>query len=169
MFSLLPLRTWLALAAIVAAAIGCWYAVHRFAQHHQAIGRAEVQERWDAANAAAEAAARQQEQTYATNARTAADTYNANLARARRGADVVRDERDRLLVAVAGSGGASGPAGAATPGGTDGTAQLRNVLGECVRTLQALAADADRLEARVVGLQDYVRAIGAARPASAPD
>lgn len=169
MFSLIPLRLWLALAAAAALTAGAWWAVHAHATKHYERGRAEVQAAWDAERIAAEHAARQQEQIYATNARTAADTYAANLARARRGADVVRDERDRLLVAVAGSGGASGPAGAATPGGTDGTAQLRNVLGECVRTLQALAADADRLEARVVGLQDYVRAIGAARPASAPD
>ena len=114
----------------------------------------------EAATSEAERAARAQEQRYADSARQAADAYAANLNRTRAAAGAARDELDRLRVAVASAGPASGPAaGASAPGGSDGAAQLRIVVGQCASALSEVAAAADRCEARVKGLQDYIRSI----------
>lgn len=112
------------------------------------------------ATAEAEALARQAEQQWAANVRSAADAYTANLTRARAGADAARSELDRLRAVVSGTAAApaSGAAsGAAAAGGSDGAAGLRVVVGQCAAALQALAGTADQCEARVKGLQDYVR------------
>lgn len=50
------------------------------------------------------------------------------------------------------------PKDAAAPAGTHGAGGLeQELLGECARVVSILAASADRLESKVVGLQAYVR------------
>lgn len=155
--SKVPVLVWVLVACL---AWGGWQR-HRATSATKAAAVAEQRAAVESATAAAEALARQTEQQWAANARSAADAYTANLTRARAGADAARSELDRLRAAVAGtaaaaaSGSASGPAAA---GGSDGAAQLRIVVGQCAAALQELAGTADRCEARVKGLQDYVRA-----------
>jgi len=116
--------------------------------------------------AAAERQARAAEQTMADNARSAADAYSKNLRRARAAVAGARTELDGLRDAVAAvpACAAASPAGAAS--GADGTAGLRVVVGQCATALSQVAEAADACDARLSGLQDYVRAIGAA-PAKA--
>lgn len=154
--SKVPVLVWVLAACL---AWGGWQR-HQAKTQERAAAAAEQRAAVEAATAAAEAQARQQEQQWAESVRSAADAYNANLARARAGADAARSELDRLRTAVAGtasrpaSGAASSPAAA---GGSDGAAQLRLVFGECAAAISEVAAHADRCEARVKGLQDYVR------------
>lgn len=152
-----PVWAWIVVACL---AWGGWQR-HRATTATKAAAAAEQRAAVESATAQAEALARQTEQQWAANARSAADAYTANLTRARAGADAARSELDRLRAAVAGTAAApaSGSAsGAAAAGGSDGAAQLRLVFGECAAALQAVAASADQCEARVKGLQDYVRA-----------
>lgn len=151
---IVPVWAW-ALAACLA-----WggFQRHRATSATKAAAVAEQRAAVEAATSEAERAARAKEQTYAENARQAADAYAANLERSRAAAGAARSELDRLRVAVASAGPASGAASGAAPGsGPDGTAQLRLVVGECAAALSEVAAHADRCEARVKGLQDYVR------------
>lgn len=121
-----------------------------------------------AAAASAERQARELEQTYTTNARSAADAYAKNLQSARAAADRSRNGLDGLRVAIASAPGAcqAGKAPSA-PGGFDGAAELRTVLGRCAASLQQLAAVADEDAAKLRALQDHVIAIGVAPSASA--
>lgn len=115
------------------------------------------------------AAERQAEQTYTDNARTAADAYAQNLRAARVAADRTRDSHDRLRDAIAATApGSCAGAPAAAASAADGTAELRKVLGSCAAALRDLAEAADQDAAQLVGLQQHLRAIGIAPPASAP-
>ncbi len=108
------------------------------------------------AQAQAEHEAREREQQMADGARKAADDYSKNVARVRAGADGARTELDRLRDAIA-----SSPAGAASAPacGSDDASRARTVVGQCAATLQTLAGTADQCEARLTGLQDYIRGI----------
>lgn len=151
-----PMWVWLVLA--LAGYVGAlhWRAgqAEQLAAQHAA--------RADAAEATAHqlASARDAEAALNTATRKAADDYRTRLAQARRTADLVRDERDRLLVAVdqAPAACAAG-ASAATAGGTDGAAVLRVVVRECTAALSQVAEAADACDARLSGLQAYVRAV----------
>jgi small-conductance mechanosensitive channel len=109
------------------------------------------------ATAAAEREARTREQAMADNARKAADTYDRNLKRAQAGAAGAMSELDGLRNALAASPAA--PASAAPSGAYAAGGPERELLGACAATLQAMAAAADRLEAKVIGLQDYIRGL----------
>jgi hypothetical protein len=124
--------------------------------------RAAVEE----ATAKAEAAARQREQQLTTATQEAADAYRSNLAAAQRTAAAARTERDRLLVALDAAPLCRADPSASAAGGADAAARVRQVLGECVGAVQTLAEAADADAQRVMGLQGYLTAIGAA---SAPN
>lgn len=168
-----PWRVWAALAlllALVGMAAALRHQTRVLAdQRAQTAAQAARAERAEA-TAAAEAAARASEAAINDATRRAADAYRARLAQTRRDADAVRDERDRLLVAVdaTGTGACAAGAAASAPGGADGAAGLREVVRQCVGALAQVAEAADASESRLSGLQDYVRAVGLAPAASAP-
>lgn len=165
---LLRLVPWWAWVVAVALAWGAWQrhsATSATRQAEQAKASAALQ----AAAAQAERQARQLEQTYTANVRSAADAYATNLKAARAAADRARVGLDGLRVAAATAPAACPAASDPTaPGRADAAAGLRAVVGQCAAALQEVAAAADAADARVIGLQDYIRAIGAAPPASAP-
>lgn len=115
--------------------------------------------------AAAEVAAREAEHRFATAARESADAYAKNAATVRRSAAAARNELDRLRDALA-AAPPSGPAAAAS--GVDGGADARLVVRECSEALQEVAANADIAEARLIGLQKWVRSMQEAQKAKAP-
>ena len=162
---LVPWWAWL-LAAFIA--WGGWQR-HVATKATKAAAQAEQRATVEAMAAAAERRERQTEQTYTDNARTAANAYAHNLAAARTAADRARSSHDRLRDAIAATAPAScAGAPAAAASAADGTAELRKVLGSCAAALRDLAEAADQDAAQLVGLQQHVRAIGIAPPASAP-
>jgi cell division septum initiation protein DivIVA len=111
-----------------------------------------------AATAMAEREARTREQAMADNARKAADTYAQNLKRNEARASSVVAELDGLRNDIAAASPAA-PVSAAS-GSTNGTGGLeRELLGNCAAALVGMAQAAQRLEAKVIGLQDYVKGL----------
>jgi hypothetical protein len=109
------------------------------------------------ARATLEAQARQLERTHADNARRAADTYRAHLARLQGSAAAAGAELERLRDDLAAGGSAS--EAAATGRGADDADPARRVVSECAGALAQVAAAADACEARLTGLQAYVRGV----------
>ncbi|MBP8176296.1 MAG: hypothetical protein KAX77_00905 [Xanthomonadales bacterium] len=165
LIKLVPWWAW-GLAAILA--WGGWQR-HVATKATKAAAQAEQRATVEALAAEAERKERQIEQAYTVNARTAADAYAQNLRAARVAADRARDSHDRLRDAIAATAapGCTGASSAAA-GGTDGAAQLRQVLGSCAAALRDVAAAADQDAAQLVGLQGHMRALGIAPAASAP-
>lgn len=159
-----PLGVWVFIAVL---AWGGWQR-HRATSATEARAVAEQAAAVSAATAAAQAAAREREQALNAKAQEAADAYRAREARLRRDAAAVRTERDQLLDAVSTAGACPAGAGASAAGGADAAAGLRAVVRQCVGALAEVAAAADASDARLSGLQDYVRAVGLAPAASAP-
>lgn len=158
-----PVWAW-ALAACLA--WGGWQR-HRATAATREAAQAEQRAAVEAATAQAEAAARAREHEITTRAQEAADGYMARMAAARRAVDGARTERDRLFDALSAAPGCAAPAAAGPASGVDGAADLRVVVRECAAALSQVAAAADAAESRLSGLQDYVRAIGAAPSAPA--
>lgn len=125
----------------------------------QALQETQRAEQLAAAQARAdmERQAREQERTYADNARKAADTYRTALARTQASAAAAGAELDGLRDALAAAGDAAPPAAAGR--GADDAAAARGVVGECAGALARVAAAADACEARLSGLQYYVRGV----------
>jgi cell division septum initiation protein DivIVA len=111
------------------------------------------------ATAAAEKEARTREAEMADAVRKASDVYAQNLKRAQAGAAGALSELDSLRNAInATSPAAPASAASSSTNGTGGPE--RELLGACAATLQGMAAQADRLESKVIGLQDYIRSLG---------
>jgi signal transduction histidine kinase len=150
-----PVLVWVVVVALV------WGGIQHRRAGSQAKARAVAEQAAAVAAATeqAQAAAREREQALSEATRKAADDYRTTLAAAQRRAAGLRDERDRLLDAVAATPQAC-PArpGAAAASGVDGTAGLRIVVAECITALQQVAEAADTSDAKLRGLQDYVKA-----------
>lgn len=161
-----PMAAWVIVIALV---WGGWQK-HRAERSTKAAAVAEQRAALEAATAEAERQARAQEQDFADRARSAADAYSRQVAQARASAASARVGLDSLRSAAAAAAPACpAPSAAAAGAGTDAAAGLRAVVGQCAAALQEVATAADVADARVRGLQDYIRAIGAAGPpASAP-
>lgn len=159
--TLLRLVPWWAWVVGALLAWGSYQRHHAQAETRRADEAAKVAA-VQAATAQAERQAREQENTYADNARKAADAYRANLEAAHRSAGAARAGLLGLRDAVASA--ATCPAGTASAPsrGIAGDAELRGVLNECASALAAVAEAADQDAARLKGLQAYVQAIGAA-------
>jgi hypothetical protein len=133
----------------------------------QRAGAAGVQAKWDADKAAAarqalEASqeARRIEQHRAREVQSAQSNYAARAVRDRAAAAGAAGELERLRDELAARDRA-----AAAPASTcriDVAGAERELFGRCAAALAEVAAEADRVESKLTGLQDYVRAIGAA-------
>jgi hypothetical protein len=104
----------------------------------------------------AEAQARQKEAEYAANVQQASRVYSANVAKAHAGAASASDALDGLRNAISSGTATADPLAAAR---VDDLARARLVVNDCAGVVQKMAATADDLEARLIGLQEYVKAI----------
>lgn len=151
---LVPWWAWLVGALL---AWGAWQRHHALAETRRA-AQAEQAAAVHAATALAERQAREQENTYADNARKAADAYRAQLEAAHRSAGAARAGLLGLRDAIASAPACPAGAGASTPSRADGASAVLTVLRECAGAVQALAEAADADGARLKGLQDYINA-----------
>lgn len=156
MWALLSPRLWLAVAVAVFLA-GTHLAAYRGGRAHvRAEWDRDIQERTAQALAASEAArARESElQTKVGRAdRAYQDQKRATAALAVAASDGLRNLETILAAPASG-------ASSATASGANGTGGLeRQLLGNCAAALTELGKQADRLEAKVVGLQAYIAAI----------
>ena len=158
MFALLSPRLWLAIGLAIALAVS-----HGMAYKS---GRAAVRADWDKDIAdrtqqalQAEQAARKKESDLQDAKEKAEERYARQkkldaAARAAAGAELdgLRNELAALDSVTSKD--------TSTTARTDGAGRLeRELLGACAQSLADLAAEADRLETKLVGLQDYVRGV----------
>lgn len=155
MWTLLNPKTW------IAAALAAVLAVSHFSAYRA--GSASVRQKWDAqittqalATAKASEDARIKEQALQAKVTRVQNDYTAEKKRraadAVRSADSLRDFR-ATLYSIAPSDTARAP-GAYGSGGLE-----RDLLADCGKALTDLGQEADRLAGKVVGLQDYVKAV----------
>lgn len=158
MWYLLNARMWIA-TGIFAALVFSHFGAYR-------AGRAIVRAQWDTdiaqrAQAAAKAQeqARQREQDLVIAKNRAEERYAQEKRKAASAAASAADELRGLRDTLYALGNSSPKNPAAIPR-VNGVAGLeRELLGACAETLVAMAAEADRLEARLVGLQGYVKEV----------
>ncbi len=159
MYWLLNPRVWV--AAVVLVALG---ATH-FAAYRS--GKAVVRVAWDQEKAAHTAKLLAQEQSFRKKeqalvaARSAAEKQYADQKRKAATAATDADtELGRLRDTLAERDRELASSDSAASARVNGGARLeRELLGHCAQALTDLAAEADRLEARIVGLQGYVRGV----------
>lgn len=154
----------------VLAAMLAWGGWNRWqAQRHEAAAAvATANARAQAEAVRLERQAREIEQQRATKAQEQADAYAKQRRMDAAAAAGARAELDRLRDALASVPGPSAAASdAAAASGVDGAAGARIVVRECAATAVALAEAADACEARLSGLQGWVRAMIPAEAASA--
>lgn len=109
--------------------------------------------------AAAEKAARAAEELMADSARKAAQTYALNVNRVRADAAGARTELDRLRDTLAAAAPSEAASSALAAARVDVANRLAGVVNECSAALSAVAEAADRAEARVVGWQEWAKAV----------
>lgn len=148
-------RVWVAVALAIVLAGTHWKAYHA--------GGKSVQAEWDAeklattqAALAADIANRAKEADLQTKVRSVSNAYAkekaAHAATVAASADGLRNIQSTL-------DSAPGKDSTCTSR-TDDLARARQVVGQCSKALQELADIADTGEARLIGLQDYVRSVG---------
>lgn len=149
-------RLWAAGILALAFGAGCWKSY--------VAGKNSVQAQFDAyraeqtAQALSESVARRhREETYQSNYAKAKNEAAKQKA-LRIAADAALDNGLReFQTANSGTGNEQAAAGP----GTNGTGGLeRELLNHCAGALVAVGKEADRLEAKVIGLQDYIKSIG---------
>lgn len=159
MFYLLNPRVWI--AAVVLVVLG---ATHFTAYR---AGKAGVQAAWDKERAElvakaleAEQAARKKEQTLVAARQQAEKRYVEERRKAATAALAAQSALDGLRNELAARDRDLAAADSAASTRVNGGARLeRELLGACATALTDLAAEADRLEARIVGLQGYVKQV----------
>ena len=132
-----------------------------------ALGERHVQAQWDADIAqrtaqalAASEAARKREQDLNAAVADARGKYAKSVQNVHVVAAAAADGLRNLETILAAPATASSSAVASS--GTNGAGGLeRQLLGQCAKALAGMGAEADRLAAKIVALQDYVRAIQA--------
>lgn len=157
MYWLLNPRVWVALILL-----GFLASTHFVAYRS---GKATVRAQWDKdiavrAEAAlkAEQEARAKEQALAKARQQTEVKYVEEKRKAAVAASAAKSELDRLRDAIAAAPGCPAPADPSAATRAAGAARLElELLGNCATALTDLAAEADRLETRIVGLQTYVR------------
>lgn len=159
MYWLLNPRVWV--AAVLIVVLG---ATHFTAYRS---GRAHVRAAWDkeraelAAKAVeAEQAARKKEQALLAQRQQAEKRYVDEKRKAATAALAAESALDGLRNTLAERDRELATADSATSARVNGGARLeRDLLGSCATALVGLAEEADRLEARIVGLQSYVKQV----------
>jgi len=157
MLALLSPKLWIA-AALAALLLATGFTAHR-------AGRAAVRAEWDsdiaqrtAAALEAERQARAREQELQTKVRKASDAYQAEKTR-RAAADRRLDDGLRQFQTILAAPDPASPSSAPSSG-NHGTGGLeRELLQSCGAALAELGKTADRLEGKVVALQDYIREV----------
>lgn len=118
------------------------------------VGKNNVRQQWQQETLKAEQAAREKEQQLVVAKDKAEKKYVDEKRKAAVAASSASAELNRLRSAIAADKDNSGTAAVT---GIDGGAKLeRELLGHCAASLVQLAAEADRLETVIVGLQGYV-------------
>lgn len=150
---LVPGWGWLALLGVGLATMvgGHLHAVHQA----RVQGRAEVQARWEADLRARDELAARDLLRRTNNQLEAHRAYQKQAQAAAAAASAARADADGLRELLAARDAASAAAG----GGADEAGVLRQLLAECVGAYQGVAAEADRLLAKVAGLQGYVAGV----------
>lgn len=159
MYWLLNPRVWVA-AALVAILAGTHFTAYRG-------GKSAVRSAWDKEKAeltakalAAEQAVRQKEQALVAQRQQAEKRYVEEKRKAATAALAAESALDGLRNELAARDRDLASADSAASSRADGGARLeRELLGSCATALTELAAEADRLEARIVGLQAYVKQV----------
>lgn len=129
-------------------------------------GQKDRQTDWDvvllaqskAATAASEAY-RTKEQALQTKVAKVSNDYAIAKTTSQRAAATADGQLRQLQAALDALGAATPGADSATSIRTDDLARTRAVVGQCAKTLAELAANADAGEARLSGLQEYVRSV----------
>lgn len=156
MMAMLSLRFWIAVALVIALAVSHFFAYRG--------GKAAVRADWDRDIAQraqialeAEQAARQREQLLIEEKQKAEVLYVQEKRKAATAALDAQSHLGRLRDELYSLGNAPRKCSATSSRIDAGAGLERELLGQCASTLTAVAAEADRLEALVVGLQQYVK------------
>lgn len=164
MYWLLNPRVWV--AAVLLVVLG---ATHFTAYRS---GKAVVRAAWDKERAELTAKALQQEQSFRKKEQALVaqrqkleERYAQEKRNAATAAAGARSELDRLRDTLAAAPGCPAGGDTAAAGRAAGATRLESeLLGHCAQALTDLAAEADRLEARIVGLQLYVKNVCLSKP-----
>lgn len=150
----------LAAAAVVAVALAMshWKAYRSGQDAITAEWQADIAQRTAEALEASEAARKRESELLTKVGRVDRAYQDQKRATATVAAAVAVGMRELETALTAPAGAASDTAVAATR--DHGTGGLeRELLGHCARTVQAMAGEAQRLQGKVVGLQEYIKAL----------
>lgn len=119
-------------------------------------GREAVQSKWDKDKLVQTEQALQKQQQLQIEKQRADERYADEKRKAVVASNAAKSELDRLRIELESRREES--IGSCTVTGVNGGARLEQELfGQCATTLVAMASEADRLEAIIVGLQSYVK------------
>lgn len=144
-------------ALLLALAAGCWKLYHTGYQ----AGVTETQSTYQAQALEAERQARATERAKVVALNQVETRHAQTKKAAAAAADAADTELDRLRTLLATPTAAPQPAGPdpAAAARADDATRARAVVGQCAAALTEMAATADTIEARLSGLQDYVRSV----------